>query len=350
MPAALQIRRGLRAGLPSIAALGEPLIATDTRELFIGTGSSVYKVGDLVFSTTAPVVEKEKVWINTTNNSMYRASEDCSTWIALLTTSGVVTTDFQVYGVTQGAYSDGNTITAGTLLEDVVKNMLQTIIPPTYIMPSLSIVGSGIYSLEAGTAITPVITPTWQQRDGGSQIAYELRKGGIPVVTNPTAVIYNDTAQTIGDTSISYQATQTFNQGPVKNDNQGNAYPVGQIAASIVISNTVTYIGRRNLFYGVNTSVIRTLANSILGPANGTTFTISIPAGTTSVVIAYPATLQDLTSVKYVELGNGEVKDTFVQSTELVAGAEGYAAVSYKVYTYIPAVPFGDAVTYQGVI
>ncbi len=36
----VQLRRGAKANLPASAAAGEPLWATDTRELFVGTGAS----------------------------------------------------------------------------------------------------------------------------------------------------------------------------------------------------------------------------------------------------------------------------------------------------------------------
>lgn len=84
--AALQLRRGLKAQLPAKAVVGEPLIATDSRELYIGMGTlagdpGVIKIGDVVFGTVAPTVEKEKLWINTTANEIYRASDDGATWV-----------------------------------------------------------------------------------------------------------------------------------------------------------------------------------------------------------------------------------------------------------------------------
>lgn len=79
--AALQLRRGLKANLPAIAAVGEPLIATDTRELYIGTGTGTYKIGDVVFSATAPTFEPGKIWVDTANNDLYRAEVSGSTWV-----------------------------------------------------------------------------------------------------------------------------------------------------------------------------------------------------------------------------------------------------------------------------
>jgi hypothetical protein len=241
MPSALQIRRGLKAVLPIKAALGEPLIATDTREIFIGQGlgasdSNVYKLGDVIFASTTPSVIKEKIWVNTANNELMRASDDGLSWVALTSStsgSGTVTSNFQVYGVTQGTYSDGATITAGTSLEDVVKNMLQTIIPPAYASPTLTLSGSGLLNVEAGTTLTPTLTYIFTQRDGGSGVGLTLKKNGVVLLANP------DGPYVIGDETIAYQATEDYSQGPIKNDNQGNAYPVGQIQAGTATSSIV---------------------------------------------------------------------------------------------------------------
>lgn len=37
----IRFKRGLKSNLPTVASDGEPLVALDSRELFIGTGSSV---------------------------------------------------------------------------------------------------------------------------------------------------------------------------------------------------------------------------------------------------------------------------------------------------------------------
>lgn len=360
MGSALQIRRGPAVNLATAtAALGEPLVTTDTHELYIGTGSGTekYKISDVIFAAVAPAVIKEKIWVNTATNAISRASDDGLTWVAVSggSGSGTLSADLTVYGVTQGSYTVGNVIPAGTSLEDVIKGMLQTIIPPTYQAPTLGLSGSAPTTTEAGTTITPMLTPSFAQRDGGAATLYTLKKDGVTMVTNPSPQAFGDVAYVLGDVSISYQATQTYDQGPVKNDNQGNAYPTGQIAAGSAVSNGVTYTGRRCMFYGadagiaapVNSAEVRFLAGKTLGPANGATFTMSIPAGSRRVVIAYPDTLQDLTSVKYVELGNGEVKDVFVKTLFTVEGAAGFTAIGYKIFSYVPAVPFGDAVTFN---
>lgn len=265
------------------------------------------------------------------------------------------TTDITVYGVTQGSYTTGDVIASGTSLETVVKNMLQTIIPPTYVAPSLVISNNTTATVEVGSTITPTITPTYQQRDGGTFGAYAVLKDAVQIYTSATAESFTSgTTYTIGTDAIVFNATATYGQGPIKNDNQGNAYPTGRIEAGTVTSNSISTIGKRKVFYTsidnlievLTSADVRGLESSVLGPVDGTTFTINISTGDEKVVFAYPASLRDVSTVKYVEFGNGEVKDTFTKTTVNVEGLNGYAAVSYKVYTYFPSSSFGDNITY----
>jgi hypothetical protein len=262
-----------------------------------------------------------------------------------------VVADFTVYlPESQGQYSNGDVITAGTSLETVVKKILQAVIPPIYYSPSLSISGSGSKSIEAGTLITPAIMPTFTQNDGGSVTRYSLRQNGSEIYTNTVLAQQPDSARIIGDETISYQASATYAQGPIKRDNQGNDYPTGQIQAGTATSNTVSYTGFRKRFYLSDSSavvpdtspLVRALGNYV----TGNSFTINIPTGAQRVVFAYPASLADVTSVKYVELGNAEVKDTFSQPIVSVEGASSFDSIPYKVYCYNPAIPFGASATY----
>ena len=105
------------------------------------------------------------------------------------------------------------------------------------------------------------------------------------------------------------------------------------------------------MFYDVskpitNSLEIRSLANKTLNPQNGTSFTINIPVGATSVIFCYPATLRAVTSVTYTELGNANVTDTFTETNVSVEGANGYIAIPYRCYVYTPSVPFSSSATY----
>jgi hypothetical protein len=76
-------------------------------------------------------------------------------------------------------------------------------------------------------------------------------------------------------------------------------------------------------------------------------FIIAIPAGATRVVFAYPASLRDVASIRYLELADSEVKANFTMTTVSVTGANGVAAINYKVWTYTPVEPFSVANHYK---
>lgn len=65
------------------------------------------------------------------------------------------------------------------------------------------------------------------------------------------------------------------------------------------------------------------------------------------MIFAYPETLRDVSTIKYVEGMNAEVKGIFGKSVIPVQGANGATAINYKVYTYVPAAPFGANATYN---
>lgn len=61
-------KRGLKANLPASAAIGEPLVTLDTAELFVGTGTGLRKISDVVVSEVEPAVEdRSKLWYNPTS-------------------------------------------------------------------------------------------------------------------------------------------------------------------------------------------------------------------------------------------------------------------------------------------
>lgn len=123
--AALQLRRGLKANLPAEAAAGEPLIATDTKELYIGagTGSSVYKISDLIFSEVAPAAIEDKIWLNTTTNQLYRV--DTGTWVPIAVTQLATAIDL-------GGAGALNTIAPSQLaVKTYVDNAIAGVVIPT---------------------------------------------------------------------------------------------------------------------------------------------------------------------------------------------------------------------------
>ena len=63
----MKLRCGLKNNLPQVALAGEPLVTTDTQEMYVGTGTGIKKISDMVVSVTEPTIEDRlKLWIDPT--------------------------------------------------------------------------------------------------------------------------------------------------------------------------------------------------------------------------------------------------------------------------------------------
>ena len=257
-----------------------------------------------------------------------------------------------------GSFSNGDTIAAGTSIDAIVRKLVQVQIPPTYSAPSVSIsVSSGATggSYEEGTSVTPNLTAAFTKNDAGALTNIVIKKNGTQVATSTTSPATHSETFTIEGTT-KFSATATYAAGAVKQDNFGADYPTGSITAGSKNSSEITYTGYRKFFYGADSVAtaattsanVRALANaSDKAAAAGTTFTISVTKGQTRATFAYPATVRDVNSVKYVEMGNDESKALFEKTTVAVEGANGHTAIDYKVYSLIPAQPFPSNMTFN---
>lgn len=277
------------------------------------------------------------------NSEEYWFAYDTSTLIKKggASSGAIIDPSITLSGTSYGNYNDGDTIAAGTSIQEVLENMMIKTIYPT-----MDLTPNSQYA-EVGTEIFFDLVSSFSQNDAGSITQYTLEKTynsiDSSLVDNPTIVLYSDssTDQILLGDELSYTAKVYYGAS-------------SKVAAGN-IEDTTVITGARAYFYGGDTSIsapissveVRSLSNSGLNPQNGTTFSISIPAGATRVSFAYPDTLQAVSTVKYAELGNGEVKDTFSLSTVSVEGANGFTGIDYKVYTYLPAVAFGDSATYN---
>lgn len=266
-----------------------------------------------------------------------------------------------VNGVTGLGIADGATIPAGTSLEEFVKMVVQKAIPATYNRPSLAIGNNGgtaAGNIEAGTTITPKLRATFSQNDAGNLTAISIKKGATEVATGTASPLdYTDDAFVIGDETVSFTASATYGDAPVKNNNLGQESKENWFAGSTATSGSYSFTGKRNLFYGtgvgdvpeLSSEVVRGLANKKLAPAAGTSFNINIAVGQQYIIIAYPATLRDLNNVTYVEANDSGMASNFVKSTVDVADArgDGNGVMSYKVYTYAMAVPAAAGMTFK---
>ena len=266
-----------------------------------------------------------------------------------------------VNGVTGLGIENGATIAAGTSFDDFVKMVVQKAIPATYTRPSLSLGNNGgqaAGNIEAGTTIIPKLRAIFNKNDAGDLETISIKQGSTEVATGyPSPLNYTGEAIVIGDESITFSATATYGDAPVKNNNLGQESKENWFAGGTINSSNYTITGKRNLFYGTGVGVIpeitsdmvRGLASKRLGPAAGTSFNINVAVGQQYIVIAYPATIRDINNVTYVEANDSGMASNFVKTTINVADARGgeNGLMSYKVFTYAMAVPAAAGMTFK---
>ena len=275
------------------------------------------------------------------------SSKSKQEWTVNLGTNGTV-----------GGLKTGDEIPVGTTMDELIKLLTQKSVPATYTQPGVTCrvsAGTAAGNYEVGTAINTTIQGTFTQNDAGDLTTIEILKNGSSVLSQTTSPITTEAQTfTLGEETISFTAKVTYAEGEIKNDNLGQPSPEGHITAGSKTSSAVSFVGKRNLFYGTGvgeapeqtTTTVRALANKKLAPANGTSFNITVAQGQQYVVIAYPSGLRDMTKCFYVEQ-NTDLAENFVKTTTNVEGANGFTGTEYKVFVYEMAVPAAAAMTLQ---
>ena len=285
-------------------------------------------------------------------------------------TGGGETTRDVTSMLTVGNIKPNDIIPTGTDLTEFLEKLLLTIFNPTYTAPSFSLSTTPSAAQEVGTITNITLTGTFnrgnilgalsggtwnaglsQGQRAGAATKYILNGVDNGVTNNITISNY----QISGDTTFTGNTSYSAGIIAVNSNNIPVTEPTllpAQLPSGTTTTSTTTILGRRKLFYGLNQNVtnsseIRLLSNSLVNPQNGTTFTITIPAGSTKVAFSYPATLRDVNSVKYVENSNSEVKASFDLTLVNVEGANGFTAISHKTYEYVPAIPPSSTMTYN---
>lgn len=284
-------------------------------------------------------------------------AKDGSTVMSTSRTQEAIT----VNGVTGLGIANGATIPAGTSFDEFVKMVIQKAIPASYTKPTMSIAnnsGTASGNIEAGSTITPKLKATFTKNDAGDLTKIVIKKGTSEVATGTESpLVYTGEDIVIGDESITFTATATYGDAPIKKDNLGQDSTDNWFAGSTVSSSGYTITGKRNLFYGtgvgavptVTSSMVRDLVNTKLAPAAGTSFNINVAVGQQYIAFAYPADLRDVNNVTYVEANDGGMASSFTKTTIDVADARGgeNGLKSYKVYTYAMAVPAAAGMTFK---
>lgn len=245
-----------------------------------------------------------------------------------------------------------------------LKEVFQTIFVeeknPTITQPSVSLTFAQAKAYEVGESVTPQYSASlnpgsYQYGPATGVTATEWQITDTAGHSASTASGQFDPVVVADDTNYTITAQATHGAGATPKTNVGNDYAAGAIQAGTKSKTSSAITGYRNSFYGtvtakdaVTSAIIRGLAGkSGKALANGATFNVSIPVGALRVIIAYPATLRDVTSIQDVNGMSAEIKPSFAQQTVQVEGANGATAIDYKVYTLDFASANDTANTYK---
>ena len=250
--------------------------------------------------------------------------------------------------------------TAGKNLKQVLDMIVAEEKNPSVTQPSVSVTLSNSGAKEVGTNFTPnyscrlnpgsyqygpatgVAATSWSISDTNSNSS-DAQNGSLAAF------------QVIEGTNYRVSATVQHTAGAIPVTNLGNEYASGQIQAGSKSANSATVTGYRNTFYGTLTTkdslpdstAIRGLSRSNRQLNNGSKFSINIPVGAIRVVISYPATLRNLTSVTDVNGMGAEIGSSFTLNTIQVSGENNYNPVDYKTYILDYANPNDTQNTYN---
>lgn len=220
---------------------------------------------------------------------------------------------------------------------------------PTIVQPSVSVKSTTAKAYEVGTSVSPAYagslhTGSYEYGPTPTGVAAESWLAVNSATKEQLTTASGTFAAYIVPDGTNYKITVscTYGDGEMPLTALGQAYDAGRIAGATKSATTAAITGYRNSFYGTTTdkaagttsAVIRRLSQkSGRAYSNGTSFNVTVPVGALRVLIAYPATLRELTSIKDVNGLNADITGAFAKSVVAVEGAGGYQAIDYRVYT-----------------
>lgn len=241
---------------------------------------------------------------------------------------------------------------AGKNLKEFFAGIFAEEADPTATAPTASISLTSASSVEAGTSYTPSYSITFNKGsytygpDTGITATYEVSdtNSNTSSKSSDSFVAFTVT----DDTNYKVSATVNYTEGSIPVSNLGNPVENKKIPEGSIDLSTGTVKGYRNAFYGTLTEKgeltsekIRGLSRTNKDAAAGTVLTINIPKDVYRVVIAYEATLQNLTSVLDKNDSNANIVSGFGDPQIIqVAGANSHNPIDYKVYVMDFANPY----------
>lgn len=284
---------------------------------------------------------------------------------------------------------DIGNIKKGQILDTSMISDLQTFLEtmisqdslPTVTQPSVTLTTTDNKIYEVGTVVCPTFSATFSAGEYSQTAAGDQVDTGVNVIgwsvtgTGQPAQTFNATNHISGsfgeivvkdDTEFAIIASATHTAGATPKSYLGK-FSVGDVPTSTKAitagtkndDNNPKIRGYRKTFYGALVTKSATIDNALVrGLPNSTTSSVSVgskliidvPAGYSRVVLAYPATLKDVTSITSAEEFGSEIKDSFTKYIVSVEGAAAGHSIDYKVYVKDLASPQLVATTYSVMI
>lgn len=212
--------------------------------------------------------------------------------------------------------------------------------------PSCTITLSGAGNYEVGTTVNPKYTTSF---NAGS---YKYGPSPTGVTATSWSITSNDGKETfdtttgtcnsfvVGDSTNYYlSAIVTYTDGNYAKSNIGNVGTV-KIAGGTKSANSSVIKGYRNHFYGAQVTPIDLTSTNIrnLTKTTSNSFSITVPEGTTQVVIAlYNKTLKTVADTGAFGTDIAASFTNISSNSDIsVEGANNYTGVNYNVYVYTP--------------
>lgn len=255
-----------------------------------------------------------------------------------------------------GGYKTGDTIAVNTPLETVIKKLLAKQIPPTYTDPAVSLLnnsGSASGAYEYGSIVTPKVKASFTQNDAGQLVSMIIKQGASEVANGEESPVTYSATETITLTNtVTFTAVASYKEGAVKNDNLGDPYAAGHIAAGSKDSSNYSYtVYRQGYFWGVlatssaeeelTSDIIRSGTKKNAAYASGSITGIKASAvdNRKRIFVACPATNKGVTKVIMPSAMNADCTADFVKQTNtiVVEGANNSTGIAYNVWVYEPA-------------
>ncbi len=233
---------------------------------------------------------------------------------------------------------------AGKNLKQVFETIFVKEENPTKTNPSVTLTFSNGKEYEVGSLVRPNYVATFSSgkytygpATGVTVSSWEVTDSDGNILTTDKGSF--ETITITDDTNYSITAVANYTDGAIPVTNLGNEYSDAQILAGSASATKGGLIGYRNTFYGtldnkneMTSATIRGLTPTNKGLSNGSAIKCPIPVGAYRVVFAYPAELNDLSSVTDTNGLGAEISSGFTKITIDVEGKDKYEAKSYKVY------------------